>query len=95
MNAGSYAISATSLIGKPVRIAWRFADAAGNPLSDWDYRMDLPHDIPAHGSLDVRIPITVKDADQVKTLEFSMVQELVFWLHDLGKKPLAIDWQNP
>ncbi len=94
-NDGDLAIPAASPVGKPVRLAWRFADAAGTPLSGWDYRMNLPRDIPPHDSLDVRVPITSKDVDKGKILEFSIVQEHAFWLHDHGWKPLAINWRDP
>jgi hypothetical protein len=91
-NSGNRVISARSAINKPVRLSWRFVDVAGNPLSDWEARKNLPFDIPAHGSLDVRIPIDPQLTVNGVKLQVSIVQELVFWGHDIGVSPLVIDW---
>jgi hypothetical protein len=81
-----------SAIHKPVRISWRSIDATGNPLSGWDTRKNLPFDVPAHGSLEIRIPIETKFIEHARALEFSLVQEAVFWGHDIGVKPLLVKW---
>lgn len=94
VNAGNQTISASSAIGKPVRVSWRFIDAGGRPLTGWDTRKDLPFDVPVHGSLDIRIPIDSKSSEQGKSLEVSLVQEGVFWGHDVGVVPMSIDWKT-
>lgn len=93
-NSGNQAIAAVSAIGKPVRLSWRFVDDAGTPLTDWNTRKDLPFDVPANGSLNVRIPIDSQLAINGKQLQISIVQELVFWGHDIGIPPLTIDWAS-
>jgi len=93
-NSGKLPISAVSEIDKPVRLSWRFIDLAGNPLSGWDARKDLPLDVPANGSLNVRIPIDLKLAEHAAKLQVSMVQEMVFGGHEIGVTPLTIDWMS-
>jgi len=91
INNGNTVISADSKIDKTVNLAWRFIDAEGKPLSDWNNRKNLPFDIPANGNLKIRMPIDTKPAAQAVKLEVSIVQEYVFWGHDVGVKPLLID----
>ena len=91
-NSGDLAIAAVSAVYKPVRISWRAIDATGDPLSGWDTRKDLTFDVPAYGSLDIRIPIEAKFIEHARALEFSLVQEAVFWGHDIGIKPLLVKW---
>jgi len=55
--------------------------------------MDLPFDVPAHGDIVVRIPVDPKMEVKGGALQVSLVQELVFWGHDIGIPPLAIAWQ--
>ena len=92
VNHGSQSISAISIIDKPVRLSWRLINAAGEPLTGWDTRKDLPFDVPANGSLSITIPIDTKSAQGAKALEVTLVQEFVFWGHDIGLVPLLIDW---
>ena len=66
--------------------------AQAKPLSGWDTRKSLPHDIPANGSVNVRIPVDAELAGQGRKLQVSIVQEFVFWGHDIGIRPLEIDW---
>lgn len=81
-NSAEFAFSAWSDTEQPLRVSWRFRDARGEPLSDWNTRKDLPADIPAHGQIDVVLPLQIPAA--AASIEVSMVQEQVFWLHDLG-----------
>lgn len=90
LNSGNKPISAVSAVNNPIRVSWRFIDAGSRPLTGWDTRKDLPYDVPANGSIDIRIPI--KEGKNGNTLEFSIVHEGVFWGHDIGIKPLRINW---
>jgi hypothetical protein len=92
LNAGDKPIAARSSTGKPIRFSWRFLDSSGAPRSDWETRKDLPLDIPANGSLNIRLPVDPAQAGQGGTLQVSMVQEQVFWAHDIGVQPLSIPW---
>lgn len=93
LNTGNLAIAAGSRVNTPIRISWRFLDAAGRPASGWDTRMDLPFDIPAKGELAVRLPIDSSMEIRGGSLQVSLVQEGVFWAHDIGVQPLTIPWQ--
>jgi hypothetical protein len=92
VNGGSVSIAARSVLGRPMRLSWRFVDANGIPTSGWDYRKDLPFDIPAHGEITVTIPINTQTEVKGGTLQVSLVQEAVFWAHDVGLPPLSIPW---
>ena len=86
-NSADIAFAAHSKIGRPIRLSWRFLDADGSPLSGWDSRKALPADIPAEGELAVTVPFDMpKNAAAVQV---SMVQELVFWAHDIGIAPVS------
>lgn len=91
-NAGERAIASTSFLGKPIRLSWRFLDMSGTPKSGWDTRKDLPFDVPANGSLDIRIPIASGIELSRGFLQVSLVQDGVFWAHDHGFVPLRIPW---
>jgi hypothetical protein len=93
-NSRGTPISAASSLGKPVRLSWHFIDADGHPLSDWDTRKDLPSDVPAAGKLEVRIPLDPGMASSAAAVEVSIVQEFVFWGHDVGVRPLAINLRS-
>ncbi|NLN67888.1 MAG: hypothetical protein GX143_06960 [Alcaligenaceae bacterium] len=91
MNAGNINFSARSSIGKPFRVAWRFLDVNGIPMSGWDNRKDLPFDIPAKGVLEFQI--TVNPPPNTAMIEVSMVQELEFWFHDVGVTTVTLPVQ--
>lgn len=91
-NDGNKPIAALSSIGKPIRLSWRFMDAAGRPTTDWNTRKDLPSDVPAHGDVTVRIRIKPESEVPGGTLQVSLVQELVFWAHDIGVAPATVTW---
>lgn len=93
LNTGDLAIAAGSRINTPMRISWRFLDATGRPASGWDARMDLPFDIPANGELSINLPIDSSMEIRGGSLQVSLVQEGVFWAHDIGVQPLTIPWQ--
>jgi len=92
VNSSELSFSAQSSVGKPIRISWRYLDASGNPRTGWDARRDLPFDIPAKGKLTMRIPIDPKSEVQGGYLQVSLVQESVFWAHDIGIPPATIPW---
>jgi len=91
-NSGNQKISAASAVNKPVRLSWRVIGADGKPLSGWDTRKSLPYDIPANGSVNLKVPVHSELAGQGRKLQLSIVQEFVFWGHDVGIRPLEIDW---
>jgi hypothetical protein len=91
-NGNSVPITAMSDIGKPVRLSWRFLNPAGKPVTGWDTRLDLPFDIPAHGELKLNVSIDPKTEVKGGALQFSLVQEAVFWGHDIGVPPFTIPW---
>jgi len=91
LNIGDLTFSARSNIDKPLRLSWRFLDSTGVPLSGWDKRKDLPFDIPAKGKLDIRIKID--PPPNAVALEVSMVQEMEFWLHDIGIPPTSVPFK--
>ena len=77
----------------PVRISWRFITSNGMPLSGWDTRLDIPFDIESQQSLELSIVLDSSKVDsKAQYLEISLVQEGIFWAHDLGIKPLKIKW---
>lgn len=90
---GLLPISALSDVGKPIHIAWRFLDASGKPVSEWNKQKGLPADIPANGELTVEIAINPKNEIRGGTLQISMEQESAFWAHDIGVQPLEIPWK--
>lgn len=81
-NSGDFDFAAWSVIDQPLRVSWRFRDGLGVPMSDWENRKNLPADIPAHGQINVVLPLKIPAG--AAAIEISMVQEHVFWLHDLG-----------
>lgn len=90
INSSDETFSAISDVNTPIRVSWRYRDANGKPLSGWEARKDLPSDIPANGELDIALPITAGAVRQSQMLEVTLVQETVFWAHDIGMKPLLM-----
>lgn len=82
--------SSLSITDNTIRLSWRFIDSRGNPMSGWDPRKNLPFDIPAHGSLTVDIPLSFGNEREPMVMQLSLVQELVFWGHDVGIAPISI-----
>jgi hypothetical protein len=71
----------------PVRISWRYSNEGGDFVSGWDLRMNLPGNIAKNGRLNVSIPLEGEAADHAKFVQISLVQEGVFWAHDVGIPP--------
>lgn len=93
-NSLNYSFIANSGVGKPIRISWRYIDMQGQPLSSWENRKNLPSDIPAEGSLKVTAPLDSHKLKVASAVEVSIVQELVFWGHDIGIQPIRISLEN-
>lgn len=90
-NLSDKEILASSSIGTPVRISWRYLDNVGQPTSQWDERRkDLPVDLGARERVKISIPLDGDKAAKGNVLEVSWVQEGVFWGHERGFKPLSI-----
>lgn len=74
-----------------LRLSWRVA-MPGASGDGWDPRADLPYiDPDESASITVAVPppdIATGNAQ----LQFSIVQEGVFWAHDVGVAPLAVPW---
>ena len=90
LNSGDQTIAAASSVDKPIRLSWRFIDSLGAPMSGWDTRKDIPFDIPENGSLNLKLTIDQNIDGKSKSLQISLVQEGVFWAHDIGLAPLTI-----
>jgi hypothetical protein len=89
-NSSEQSFAATSATGNPIRLSWRFVDSNEKPLSGWDTRKNLPFDIPSKGKLEVWLPLdSVRDSN-VTAVQVSLVQEGVFWLHDIGLEPMSV-----
>jgi hypothetical protein len=89
-NSSNHSFAANSVVGKPIRISWRFIDGEGQAISGWDTRKNLPFDIPAQGQLEVFIPLDFSKMENAKAVQVSLVQELVFWGHDIGLQPITL-----
>jgi hypothetical protein len=90
-NSSDINFSANSAIGKPIRISWRFVDEKGQALSGWNSRKDLSFDIPENGELAMIMDMdSFKNQLNAKAIELTLVQELVFWAHEIGLKPLTV-----
>lgn len=89
-NPSDIDFSAISGTGNTIRLSWRFIDSKENPMTGWNSRKDLPFDIPAHGSLIVDIPVTFDNQRKPLVIQISLVQESVFWGHDIGVAPVSI-----
>ena len=61
-------------------------------MGGWDKRKELPFDIPAGEALTIRIPVDPEIERRGGNLQVSLVQEMVYWAHDLGVEPLTVPW---
>ena len=82
-------LSATS---QPVQLAWRLVPVSptGEPLAkaDFERRQDLLWSIPPEGAATTKIKVLLPDGGTYR-IEFSMVQDRVAWLNDIGLKMAA------
>lgn len=91
LNSSDHSFASGSALGKPIRISWRFIDSDGRPMSGWNNRKNLPFDIPAQGKLEMVISFNASEIHNARAVEISLVQEYVFWAHDIGLKPALIN----
>jgi hypothetical protein len=90
-NSSDINFSANSAIGKPIRISWRFVDERGQVLSGWDTRKNLPSDILAKDQLAIVIALdSSQNKLNAKAVQVTLVQESVFWAHDIGTKAITV-----
>ena len=95
LNPTDTPVASISKTNHPIRVSWRFTNSTGSPLTGWDNRADLPFDIPAQGSLTMTLPIAKPDlSTTVGEFQVSLVQDGVFWLHDLGVAPSIKKWNE-
>jgi hypothetical protein len=88
-NNGDVPISANSSTGNPISLSYRLLDQAGKPMSNWDPRIPLWVDIPAHGIEYIEFDIP-KSTPAFVFIELSLVQEGIFWGYDIGKAPKRV-----
>jgi len=84
-------IPSISSSGHPIRFSWRFMGEDGIWKSGWDNRFDLPFDIPAGHEARIRIPLDETELLNSSEVHVSIVQEGVFWGHDLGIEPIILN----
>lgn len=92
VNNNDISISAKSGVGRPIRVSWRYFDESCKPRSEWDTRKDIAVDIPAKGLLPIKISLDKSSLNNSCGIEVSIVQELVFWGHDIGVTPLRVNF---
>lgn len=95
VNRNKHTIAALSTINRSLYLSWRFLHPSGEPATNWDPRIALTRDIPANGELIMNIGIDPTKEVKGGTLQISMVQEMVFWAHDIGVKPAEFHWTSP
>ena len=89
-NDGVRTLSANEEGGRQLRLSWRYLDAAGLPLSAWaNVRQDLSKTIPPGESAVTSINISQRPPNAA-AMQVTLVQENVFWAHNMGVTPLSI-----
>jgi hypothetical protein len=84
-NSTNQIVPSYAQSGNPVRLSWRFLDySTGQPIGGWDSRRNLDFDVPAKDSLFMSFSVPVPATAGRYKLELTLVQELLFWLHDKG-----------
>jgi hypothetical protein len=89
-NPSEIKFSVLSETNHPIKVSWRYLDPSGKPLSGYDTRENIRFDIPAHGNLAVSFPLVWPSDKAVSAIQISIVQEGLFWGHDIGIEPLVI-----
>jgi hypothetical protein len=75
-----------------LRMSWRVVAPQADIHSGWDERRDLPELEPGQSqSVTIAVPAPAATGDG-QQLQLSIVQEGVFWSHDIGVPPLSIAW---
>lgn len=93
INPTPQTLAATSSVGRPLRLSWRWIDSKDSPLTDWTPRRDLDEDVPANGHLDLTLN-PGPPPSPARALEVTWVQEWEFWGHDIGSAPLRITLES-
>lgn len=88
INSSDYIFAAGSI--KPIRISWRYINLNGVAMTGWDNRKGLTFDIPANGQLQMSISVDSLIMPSSSALEISIVQEGIFWGHDVGVLPAKV-----
>lgn len=77
--------------GNHVRVSWRWVDLSTNkPVGGFEARVPLNGDIATGRSQTSRLLIDAPPRRGLFTIEVSIVQEGVFWIHDLGIEPARV-----
>ena len=73
-----------------VRLSSRWLDAAGNPLTEYLLRVDLPHSVAAGTAARLEAPVRAPDAPGDYQLQLDLVQESVTWFEHQGAATLVV-----
>ena len=94
-NQGHTNISGFSAGGHPISLSYRLLNESGLPLDvgGWEPRYPLLADVPAEGKLRFVFDIPMPSSSP-SYIELSLVQEGIFWGHDLGIAPKRISWRD-
>lgn len=76
----------------PIALSWRYVDALGKPISEWNTRKYLSDDLGVMAKQVEEFELNPDTMVKGGYLQVSLVQEGVFWLHDIGVAPLDIKW---
>jgi hypothetical protein len=55
-------------------------------------RIPLPLVVPAHGSVEIQVPLIAPNLDGSRVIEVSLVQEGQFWFHEVGMPLLEVEF---
>jgi hypothetical protein len=76
----------------PLRLSWRVVSQEKDIHKGWVDRLDLPALAPGESravTISVAAPI---QADSGQQLQLAIVQEGMFWSHDIGVAPVSLTW---
>jgi len=73
-----------------VRLAYRWLDANGNPVTEYRDRTELPFPIVPNQSIELPVMVTAPAQAGTYRLQFDLVQELVAWFEDRGSARLIV-----
>ena len=82
----------------PVRLSWRFLPASAPDAKGsvgWDLRLDLYLSLLPHEFTSREITVELPTESGQYILEFSLVHEGKYWLHDFGMQPPSIEITVP
>ena len=93
-NNGPISIAGYSSSNNPISLSYRFLDKGGAPISNWDPRIPLLADVSKNGALNFSFDLSRENFRDIAFIEFSLVQERIFWSYELGVLPLKISWNR-